>query len=226
MTRFLTVALLVLTIAAVPAVAHADTVTVYDWTVYPFAVNATAAGGTGGPFGVHTVGPLLGTSDFMTFCLELDEHVSWGSTYNFTLSDSVIRGGGEASGGADPLSNATKFLYYQTRSGDLKWYTDLNLPDDGNKGANIQYAIWSLEGELTAPAGSAGATLAKYALDHEGDWDALAAAGNRVYAMNLTTGTVHNQSMLALSTVPEPGSLLLFGTGLVGVARAWRKRRG
>jgi hypothetical protein len=224
MTRFSRVFLMIAAVAAIPAAVHADTITLTDWNWGHFVNNA--AGG-GGPFLATTSGPLLGNSQFMTFCIEYNEHFNPGGTYNVTLSDGAI-GGGVGGGNPDPLSDATKWIYYQAVSGGYSsWYSPLN----NNVGASFQNAIWWLENERTTAdlggTSAAGYVLAQYAIANQ-NWGSLDAQGHRVYAMNLTDGN-HGavQDQLAYtSPVPEPGSLLLFGTGLVGGLRAWRKRRG
>ena len=69
--------------------------------------------------------------------------------------------------------------------------------------------------------------VAAYALANE-NWADLYAAGNRVYAMKLVSSTdVHAQDQLVhtVETVPEAGSTLLYGTSILGMLLAWRKRR-
>ena len=93
-----------------PSPAAADAIILTDLITGDFANNA--AGG-GGPFKATTTGTLLGATDFVTLCIEFNEHFSYGTSYNFTLSDSAISGG-VAGGNPDPVSDATKWLYYQS----------------------------------------------------------------------------------------------------------------
>jgi hypothetical protein len=229
--RQTTVLFALLAMLFIPTLAAASTVTLTDYNLGDSNFFTNAAGG-GGPFEAKTTGTALGVADFVTFCIEFNEHFSYGGTYNFTLSDNAVNGG-VAGGNPDPVSDATKWLYYQVVSGG---YTSIYMAATGlalssSVGADFQYAIWYLEQERTeAEIGgptSAGDLLAQYALVNQADWISLYAAGNRVYAMNLTdaAGGLH-QDQLAYASVPEPGSLVLLGAGLLAVTRKVFIRRG
>jgi hypothetical protein len=93
-------AFLAVFVALFPSVARAGTVTLNDWTTGNFANNAPDGGGA---FQATTVGGPLGTSTFLTFCLEFSEHFSYSESSNYELSDAAKAGGGSAVGGEDPL---------------------------------------------------------------------------------------------------------------------------
>lgn len=215
MKRFAIIVLLAAAVGLLPAAAQADTVTLQDWTAGDFAAN----GGNGGPFRATTAGSLLGDGSFMTFCIEYNQTFNYGVTYNFTL--------------ANTLTDSTRWLYYQALTGGYaSWYTTATGSALGSSvGANLQYAFWYLEGQRTL-AEIGGITgnayeVAAYAIAHQ-NWGDLYAAGNRVYAMKLVSVTgapVQDQLAHRVESVPEPGSTLLYGTSMLGMLLAWRKRR-
>ena len=215
-----------------PAAAQAATVTLTDWTTGHFATNAP---GGGGAFRATTAGgdPILGNISFLTFCLEYNEHFNYGGTYNFTLSDGAVQGG-VAGGNPDPVSDATKWLYYQAVSGGYVSVFGALGAAVTSAGSHIQQAIWLLEQEKTSGQVSTVANnLANFAglAPQLANWTLLQSQGHRVYAMNLTTipggGVVQDQLAYVQVAVPEPGTFTLAAAALslLGIAGSRGRRR-
>ena len=67
-----------------------------------------------------------------------------------------------------------------------------------------------------------------YGFPEVGDWSTLSADRNELF-LHFSAGAHVDQIMVVTTNaepIPEPGSMLLLGIGLVGLGRAWRKRRG
>jgi PEP-CTERM motif len=231
MSRRLTVLFSLAAGLAVPSLAGATTVTLNDYTGSTAEFMNNAPNG-GGPYTATTAGGgTLGNRDFITFCLEFNEHFSYGGTYDYTLSDSA-RNGGVSGGNPDPVDNATKWIYAELLTGG---YSSIAAFGSGDVGGRVQEAVWFIEGEREkTDISDASFALANYALAHQ-TWSKFSAKGYQVYAMNLTNPDGSPaQDQLAMtspapgtttSPVPEPATLVLFGSGLLFTSRQLIRRK-
>jgi len=209
----------------------------YSYPVPPVTVGqeikfADGPGTTnGGEFKIYDWNS--GNYIFDSFCLEKNEYISYGKKFIVGDISTYAELGGEWGGtnGKDPLDPMTAYLYHHFFWGTLSEYNYLN--DDSSSefatradSANaLQEAIWYIEEEIeefngTTPFDATHNYYTQLAFDAEwpdiGDVRVINLIGSRCGR--------HRQDQLTVAPVPEPATMFLLGSGLIGLAAIGRKK--
>ena len=177
--------------------------------------------GVGGEFTATLGGDALnGLTDgvFQTFCMEYNEHISFGTTYTIELNTAAVLGG-VGGGSPDPLDARTAWLYNEFLNGTLASY-DYTGANRHYCAGQLQNAIWYLENEI--PRVNSGSLAEQFVQRAEAaGWDSI----QNVRVLNLydTHGNFCQDVLCRVNVVPAPGALLLTCLGIAPLK--WLRRR-
>lgn len=216
-----------LLVASAQAAFAALTVTTgSDWGTYKNTQNG------GGEFTLTLTDTASKSSrTIQTFCLETHEYIRLNSTYDATINTAADHGNHTSNTilGPDTISNGTAWLYSSFVQGSLTGYDYSSTAGRQTSAADLQNAIWYLEGEITSISNN---TFYNAALKEFGSYAKATAnydsTASSVRVLNLTKGehcnTTYAQDVLVATPTPIPAAAWLFGSGLLGLVGIRRKK--